>query len=61
MTPKEQKRIQKNTHLLPSTVEKLRRLSYESGFSHGQIVDMAIANLSESYVFSKARNVGACE
>jgi len=61
MLPKQQKRIQKNNHILPTTLEKLLRLSYESGFTHGQIVDMAIANLSESYVYGRAKNVGSIE
>lgn len=55
------KRISKNLHLLPSTKQKIEKLGYESGFSHGQIVDMAIDELSEKSVLTKAIHVKSME
>lgn len=51
------KRKPKNISMLPEMIDKLERLSLKSGFTLGQITEMAIGSLSEEKVCKKAQEL----
>lgn len=51
------KRLVKSIYILPSTKEKLEQLGQISGFTQGQIVDLALDQLSEKLIIDKAISV----
>ena len=58
---KSEKRKAKNICLLPTAIKKVERLAQESGFTYGQIMEMAVFLLSKDYVYNKAKTLGIME
>jgi hypothetical protein len=50
-------RVSKNMYILPSTKDKIEKLASETGFQHGQIVDLALGQVSKKWFLNKALNV----
>lgn len=58
---KKQKRLCKNVYILPKTYNRIKELKYQTGFSQGQIVDLAIQELSNQSILKKAVSVASIE